>query len=129
MMSDFEREYEIAYHWSPTTRRAAIEREGLRIGAEPCVNGIDEDHRNQWISVSPTPIQAWWLSGEALYGGGFPCEAPIWDLYEVDIKDLNYDRRHDDYPELRVMQDVPADRLRWVARRTFGDDEEKTTRV
>lgn len=126
MMSDFERDYEITYHWSPSTRRAAIEREGLRIGVKPCVNGVEDDHRNEWISVSPTPSQAWWLSGEALCGGGFPSEAPEWDLYEVDVKGLSVDRRSciDDYPELYVLENVPPDRVRWVARRRFNEDED-----
>lgn len=124
-MSDFERDYEIVYHWSPSTRRPAIEREGLRIGVAPCVNGVEDDHRNPWISVCPTPSQAWWLSGEALHGGGFVCEAPVWDLYEVDVKGLKTDRRgfRDDYPEFYVLEDVAADRVRWVARRTFGVDD------
>lgn len=123
MMSDFERDYEIAYHWSPSTRRTFIEGEGLRIGAPPAVNGVEDDHRNEWISVSPTPGQAWWLSGEALWGGGFPSESTEWDLYEVDIKGLSVGRRGDDYPELRVHENISADRVRWVGRRTFGEDD------
>lgn len=119
-MSDFERDYEIAYHWSPSTRRDAIEREGLRIGSEPSVNGVEDDHRNGWVSVSPTPSQAWWLSAGALHIGGFGSEAPIWDLYEVDIADLSVERRQGDYPEFYVHENVASERVTRVAIRKFG---------
>lgn len=119
-MSDFERDYEIAYHWSPSARREAIQREGLRVGAEPCVNGVEDDHRNLWVSVSPTPSQAWWLSGEALYLGGFGSESPIWDLYEVDLAGLVIERRQKDYPELYVHEDISPERITRVAIRKFG---------
>jgi hypothetical protein len=130
VMSDFERDYVIVYHWSPSTRRAAIERDGLRIGAEPAVNAVEGSgfldgepgpagHRNECISVSPTPTQAWWLSGEALEVGGFPSESPTWDLYEVNIAGLDYDRRGDDFPELKVREGISADRVTWIASRPF----------
>lgn len=122
MMSDFERDYDIGYHWSPASRRTAIERDGLRVGAEPSVNAAEGDsHRNLWISVSPTPAQAWWLSAEALHIGGFGSESPDWDLYEVDLKGLPVDRRSGDYPEFYVHEHISPDRVMWVARRGFGE--------
>jgi hypothetical protein len=123
MMSDYERDYEIAYHWSPCTRREAIAREGLKVGAPPCVNAEEfgEGHRNLWVSVSPTPSQAWYLSAGALYVGGFPTESDHWDLYEVDIKGLEVERRRDDYPELYVYDNIPAHAVRRVAFRRFDD--------
>jgi hypothetical protein len=58
------------------------------IGSKPCVNGVEDDHRNLWISLSPTAAQAGSLSGEALAVGGFGAESDVWDLWEVDITDL-----------------------------------------
>lgn len=121
MMSDFERDYLVAYHWSPSTRRDRIAADGLLIGSEPCVNAAEGDEfRNTCISLSPTPSQAWWLSGQAIHAGGFNGQSPIWDLYEVDIAGLKADRRDDDYPEIKVRENIPADRGRHVAVRQYG---------
>ena len=54
----------------------------------PSVNGVEDDHRNPWISLAPTAAQAWWLSGGALEGGGFAVEHPVWDLWEADLTDI-----------------------------------------
>ena len=78
----------VAYHWSPSTRRTSIRTRGLVIGAAPSVNGVEDDHRNPWISLAPTAAQAWWLSGGALEGGGFAVEHPVWDLWEADLTDI-----------------------------------------
>lgn len=116
------RGYLIAYHYSPRVRRKLILREGLRIGAPPCVNGVEDDCRNDWISLSPTAAQAWWLSGEALGIGGFQVECNIWDLWEADIAGLDWEQRRDGYPEIKVNQDISADRLNLVGQRQFGED-------
>jgi hypothetical protein len=117
-------DYVIAYHYSPSTRRAAILRDGLVIGSEPCVNGIEDDHRNLWISLSPTAAQAWWLSGEALAVGGFGAESDVWDLWEVDITDLDRQDWLDRLPELQVLEDIPAYRLHLVGQRTLEAEQE-----
>jgi hypothetical protein len=111
---------EIAYHWSPSSRRKSIEQVGLCVGSNPVVNGIQGDHRNPYISLSPTPAQAWWLSGGALAIGGFNSESDVWDLYEVDIKGRVAVCRDDDYPEIKVYEDIPADHVIRVAQRAFA---------
>jgi hypothetical protein len=78
------------FHWSPTSRRADIHAEGLRIGCRPVVNGVEDDHRNPWISLSPTPWQAWDLSAGALAVGRFTSESPLWDLWRADLTASNY---------------------------------------
>lgn len=45
----------VGYHWSPATRRAGIDAGGLRIGTAPVVNGVEDVHRNRWISLCATP--------------------------------------------------------------------------
>lgn len=121
MMPDFETDCDVGYHWSPSTRREAIEREGLRVGAAPAVNGVEDGHRNSYISLSPTPAQAWWLSGGALFTGGFASESPTWDLYEVDINGLDAGRLAEGYPEIQVREDISADRVERIALRAFTD--------
>lgn len=112
--------YLIGYHYSPSTRRDAILRDGLVIGSEPCVNGVEDDHRNLWISLSPTAAQAWLLSGLALFVGGFGAESDVWDLWEVDVTDLDRQGRLDgDLAEMQVLQDIPPYRLHLVGQRTF----------
>ncbi|MCV7174760.1 hypothetical protein [Mycolicibacterium sphagni] len=112
---------DVAYHWSPSTRRLGIHTDGLKIGAAPAVNSVGGDWHNSWISLSPTPAQAWSLSGGALEVGGFSTESPIWDLYEVDITGLPIARAATaDYPELHISQDIPADRVVRVAMRLYG---------
>jgi hypothetical protein len=112
--------YLIGYHYSPSTRRGAILRDGLVIGSDPCVNGVEDDHRNLWISLSPTAAQAWWLSGEALVIGGFDAESDAWDLWEVDITDLDRQGRLDGVlAEMQVLEDIPLHRLQLVGQRTF----------
>lgn len=109
----------VGYHWAPTSRRAAIESEGLRIGCRPAVNGVEDDHRNSWISLSPTPAQAWTLSAGALAIGGFPSEAPAWDLWQADLTGVEVRRCEGAYPEVRALQPVPPARLVWIASRQF----------
>jgi hypothetical protein len=109
----------VGYHWAPTSRRAAIEIEGLRIGCQPAVNGVEDDHRNPWISLSPSPAQAWILSAGALAIGGFPSEAPAWDLWQADLTGVEVQRCKGDYPEVRSLQPVPPARLVWIASRPF----------
>lgn len=107
----------IGYHWSPRTRHVAIRDTGLMIGSPPVVNAIDGDgYRSAWISLSPTPSQAWWLSGDALTVGGFTTEV-LWDLWEVDLTGI--DTRHvmSGYPEIRALQNIPPQRLTWIAGR------------
>lgn len=112
----------VAYHWSPSTRRTSIRTRGLVIGAAPSVNGVEDDHRNPWISLAPTAAQAWWLSGGALEGGGFAVEHPVWDLWEADLTDIEHTPGRPDYPEIRVRGDIPSDRLTWIGSRVFGVD-------
>lgn len=113
----------LGYHWSPSTRRRSIERYGLRIGQPPVVNGIEDDFRAPWISVSASPLQAWWLSAGALQIGGFtdPAHPGHWDLYEMDLTDLATQTTTDHHREIRVLVDVPPDRLEWVGKRAFTE--------
>jgi hypothetical protein len=111
-----------AYHWSPATRRASIRSRGLVIGATPCVNGVEDDHRNTWISLSPTPAQAWWLSGQALPVGGFTSEYPIWDPSEVDLTEIERTECANGYPAIRAVHDIPPDKVTWIGVREFGAD-------
>lgn len=110
---------DVGYHWAPSSRRATIQAQGLRIGCRPAVNGVEDDHRNPWISLSPTASQAWTLSAGALATGGFPSEAPAWDLWEADLTGAKVQRCGGDYPELRALQPLPVDCLVWIASRRF----------
>ncbi len=108
----------IGYHWSPRTRHTAIRNTGLVIGSPPVVNAVDgADYRSTWISLSPTPSQAWWLSGDALTVGGFTTESPTWDLWEADLTAIDTRLVMTGYPEIRALQSVPAERLTWIASR------------
>jgi hypothetical protein len=110
---------DVGYHWSPTSRRAAIIVEGLRIGCRPAVNGVEDDHRNPWISLSDTPCEAWVLSAGALAVGGFPSEASVWDLWQADLTSLEVRRCGGSYPEIRVLQAIAPIQLMWIASRPF----------
>ena len=110
----------VGYHWSPRTRRASIHAHGLVIGARPAVNGVEDLHLNPWISLSPTPSQAWLLSAGAIACGGFESECPTWDLWEADLTDAHADYISNGYPELRVLQNISSDRLTWIASRPFA---------
>ncbi len=113
----------VGYHWSPASRRAGIEADGLRIGSPPVVNGVEDVHRNRWISLCPTPTHAWWLSAGALHIGGFggPELNGAWDLYQVDVSGLAVTTTRGPYPEVRVAGDIDPDRIVWVARRQFDE--------
>lgn len=108
----------IGYHWSPRTRHTAIRNTGLMIGSPPVVNAAGgNDYRSTWVSLSPTPSQAWWLSGDALAVGGFTTESATWDLWKVDLTGI--DTRHvmSGYPEIQALHNIPPDRLTWIASR------------
>lgn len=108
----------IGYHWSPRGRHTAIRNTGLIIGSPPAVNAVDgDDDRAAWISLSPTPSQAWWLSGDALTVGGFTPESPAWDLWQADLTGIATRHMMSGYPEIRALQNIPADRHTWIATR------------
>lgn len=110
----------VGYHWSPATRRESIRQCGLLVDAEPCVNGVEDHHRNGWVSLSPTPGESWWLSGQALECGGFPTEHPVWDLWQVDLTDVDHTSCADGYPEMRAHQSISPERVIWIGSRQFG---------
>lgn len=114
----------VGYHWSPSTRRAGIEERGLVIGAVPVINSVEgQEYRNPWVSVSPTPSQAWWLSAGAVAVGGMaPPESKLWLLWEVDISGLAATSDGVLYREWRVLQDIESQRVKLVGQRTFGGD-------
>ena len=108
----------IGYHWSPRTRHTAIRNTGLMIGSPPVVNAAGgNDYRSTWVSLSPTPSQAWRLSGDALAVGGFTTESATCDLWEVDLTGI--DTRHvmSGYSEIQALHNIPPDRLTWIASR------------
>ncbi|WP_418054414.1 hypothetical protein [Mycolicibacterium senegalense] len=111
----------IAYHWSPSLRKRGIEERGLVIGAAPAVNAVQDSHRNPWISVSPTPSQAWWLSGGALEAGGLLDGldgSSLWLLWEVDITGLTVQGDIANYPEYQVLENIAADRVTLIGQRS-----------
>ena len=110
----------VGYHWSPATRHESIRRSGLLVDAKPCINGVEDDHRNGWVSLSPTPGEAWWLSGQALECGGFPTEHPVWDLWQADLTDVDHTPCTGGYPEIRAHHDIPPERVIWIGSREFG---------
>lgn len=107
----------VTYHYSPSTRRDSILKHGLVIGSEPCVNGVEDDHRNPWISLSSTAAQAWFLSGESLSVGGFTPESCWWDLWEVNVNGLESQDRIDGMNEVQILEDIAPQRLRWIGQR------------
>lgn len=119
----------VGYHWSPATRRSSIHARGLLVGSRPVVNGVEDDHRNPWISLSPTPSQAWWLSGGAIACGGFHSECPTWDLWEVDLTDARAEYTDCGYPEVRVLHAISPTRMAWIASRQFSGADDPITRT
>ena len=110
---------------SPTTgrraRRTSIRTRGLVIGAALSVNGVEDDHRNPWISLAPTAAQAWWLSGEHSKVAGSP-----WSTRLGSVGSRPH--RHRTHPRAtRLPGDPrtgrhPSDRLTWIGSRVFGVD-------
>lgn len=74
--------------------------------------------------MSPSPLQAWWLSAGALQIGGFtdPAYPGQWeqrDLYEIHITDIATLRMNDHHREICVLVDVAPERVEWVGQRAF----------
>jgi hypothetical protein len=65
------------YHWSPTSRRASIERLGLVPGRAPTVSS--PGWRAPYVCLAENPHWAWQLSG-ALHP-----DVPAWDLWQVSL--------------------------------------------
>lgn len=101
------------FHWSPTTRRDAIQRGGLRINSDPMVNTV----RSGYICMSQSASQAWMLSAAACGERG-----ESWDCWQVSL-DLDDDVRVRDFrgnriEELRVHNHIPKSRIWLVGTRT-----------
>lgn len=96
------------FHWSPTARRPAIARHGLRTHSEPVVNTVC----GGYICLSQTPSQAWMLSAAAAGKRG-----EEWDCWQVslDTDDEVHVREFfgNRIEELRVHNHIPKDRI-WL---------------
>lgn len=106
------------YHWSPTSRREAILRDGLRMDADATVcSGDPIGHPFRCICLSPSPSAAWSLSGAMEW-----CqEIEAWDLWQVRLADGDEVHIRPDFgpviQEIKVRTPIPADRLWWVGER------------
>jgi hypothetical protein len=96
------------YHWSPTSARASIRRQGLlptcpsgRIGLAVC--------------LATTPLMAWRLSKSSreLVGDG------PWDLWEVYVADtpVSRVRHHGRLIEYRIPRTIGSSGLQLIATR------------
>lgn len=103
------------YHWSPTERRDAIAREGLRPYSPPTVQ--DGDLHFPYISLSPTPSAAWGLSGDMEWVS----DVERWDLWQVRLGAGDEVRFRPTFgnvlEEVKVSSAIPADRVWYVATR------------
>jgi hypothetical protein len=104
------------FHWSPSTNRMEILREGLKPYAVPTAHGPDLVY--PYICLSPTPSAGWGLSGDIDIVG----DIEEWDLWQVRVSSddrVNVVDCIGPYPqEVRVRNAIPADRIWWVAQRT-----------
>lgn len=110
------------YHWSPSDRREAIRREGLRPYSPPVVHGAGvPDTAFPYLCLGTEPSGAWSLSGDMAWVG----DVASWDLWQVRLADgdeVHY--RADFGPELREVRlhsVVPADRVWFVGTREQPD--------
>lgn len=103
------------YHWSPTTRREDIRREGLRPYAAAVRTAFTP--RAPYICFSPTPSRAWGFSGDM----ADDTDEESWDLWQVRLGDG--DEVHvrpffgNVLEEIRIFTPIPADRCWYVATR------------
>lgn len=102
------------YHWSPTSRRDTILREGLKPYSEPVTSTV----AFAYICLSPTASSSWSLSGDM----GWTTDEDNWDLWQVRLsEDDEVHIRPDFGPiirEVRVHNAISADRVWWVAERS-----------
>lgn len=111
----------ILYHWSPSSRREAIERDGFRPGSE----STDGLWRPPYTCWADSPSLAWGLSGAMPRGE----QHPTWDLWmlhddRLDGYEVLYFDTGDEDPadeprmkEARVYYPIPADDVWYVGTR------------
>lgn len=106
------------YHWSPVSRRAAIELDGLIPGCEPTVGTVSTvTNGRHMICFGTSPSAAWGLSGNTVLPG-------VWDLWQVNLAAT--DEVHvlpmfgDLISEVRVANAIPPSRLWWIGQRDEG---------
>jgi hypothetical protein len=106
----------ILYHWSPSSRRASINRRGFVPGSLSLC-GL---WRPPFTCFSDTPELAWILSGR------IHPEVPDWDLWCVDKQDLEhveiildtyYDTHRHYIKEYRVYHRIYKRYIWWVGSR------------
>lgn len=94
------------FHWSPTTRRERIERDGLQVDSEPVCHSA----RFAVVCVSQSPSQAW-----ALSAGVFGRPGQRWDCWQVTLDGEDelevVPFQGNRIAELRVRNDIPVSRL------------------
>lgn len=102
------------FHWSPSVRRAAILRHGLRINSAPTVDSTKWNR----ICFSLSPSHAWAHSGQMVGN-----EGEAWDLWQVQ---LNKSDEVDVLPvvgniigEVRVHNNIAKERLWLVGTRAI----------
>lgn len=110
------------YHWSPRSRREAIQREGLRPYAPALTTvwqpGTDEHIAVAWpwVCLGTDPARAWQLSG----GMGTSAE-DSWDLWQITLADGDEVHVQPEFgtaiKEIRVMSAIPACRVWFIAER------------
>ena len=100
------------FHWSPSSRRAAITRRGLRVNSRPTTDSVRWDR----ICLSLSPSHAW-VHSAAVSGE----RGEQWDLWQVS---LNHDDHVDVMPffgnrvgEIRVHNSIPKSRIWFVGSR------------
>jgi hypothetical protein len=109
------------YHWSPSTRRVDILREGLQVYSEACTHA-DGLLRWPYICLSPHPSQAWALSVDAANSNNDNDPIEEWDLWQVTVPDGAevhvqpfWGRR---IQEIKVYTSIPADHIFFCGERS-----------
>ena len=105
------------YHWSPTERRAAIQKEGLQ-PYSPSMS--HEGYAYAHICLATTPSAAWGISGDMDWGR----EEESWDLWQVRLAEgdeVHYRAEFGNVlKEVRVANTIPPDRVWYVGTRSHA---------
>ena len=106
---------DVLYHWSPSERRVAILRKGLKVYSKRTVMS---QGRWPYICLSTRPSLAWGLSGDFRAGDKERDPIEDWDLWEVrPPEDAEIHVREFWWPKLEEFKcytSIPADCL-WYA--------------
>lgn len=105
------------YHWSPSSRRDSILRDGLKIFSEPVTHSGEESY--PYLCFGTSPSAAWGLSGDMEWNS----EHENWDLWQIRLSDDDEVHYRADFgpniKEIRTRNSIPVDRVWFVGKRSI----------